>query len=84
MILNDHHMLLQPNDDIISVDGALVVRRMIELRVCRCRECDDTCTYLASLPYLLCVHCNNNHSQRADPDKWSSDYLGPVTGPRRV
>jgi len=75
---------LQPSDEIIlKPTGDLVVRRVIELRICRCRQCEDKCLRLASPSYVLCVNCHNNHSQKADPDDFHSEWLGAFSGPRQ-
>jgi len=85
MIVGDDQMNLK-DDDVIdrSVPGVLQVKRIITLNVCRCRQCDDKCSRLAEPPHLLCVHCNNNHSQREDPNNSLSKYLGPIRGKERA
>ena len=87
MRLPDELMKLKRGDDggivTSAVDGTLLVYRTVELRVCRCRECNDTCEWLAERPHTLCVTCHNNHSQKADPNNSFSEWLGPLVGPRR-
>jgi len=79
MILSNDDMLLRPDDEIIEADHcALVVRRVVELRVCRCRECEDKCVRLGEPPHTTCSICHNNHSQAVD-----GVYKGPLTGKLR-
>lgn len=75
---------LQEDDHITSKKGCLVVKRNIVriFGVCRCRECEDRCQTLTREPYrdskaMLCIYCNNNHTQKVD-GKW----VGPFVGPR--
>jgi len=79
MILSNDDMRLQRGDTIITsaVDGTLFVQRMVELRVCRCRECEDRCERLCCSPHTTCVICHNNHSQAVD-----GVYAGPLKGAR--
>lgn len=80
MIIRDEDMMLRPDDAIKKADwGGLVIERTIQLSVCRCRECEDACQALAGVPHLLCVHCNNHHTQLVN-----GEYKGPFLGPRRV
>ena len=72
--------ILSPEDKVIDKDGHLAVIRPITFYLCRCRECKDACKALSEVP--LCVHCNNNCTQKADPEKYYSEWLGPFTGPR--
>lgn len=73
---------LSSEDKVIVKDGHLAVIRPITFYLCRCRECKDACKVLTEAP--LCVRCNNGCSQRADPEKYSSKWLGRFTGPRRM
>jgi len=76
MILSNEVMTLKPDDEIIAADyGALIVRRVIDIYVCRCRQCEDKCTRLGDPPHLCCVICNNDHSQAVD-----GVYKGPFRG----
>lgn len=78
MILRDRDLRLLLDDKIVKVGDKLVVRRVVELSVCRCRECEDRCVRLADPKYYTCVVCNNNHSQKVD-GRW----VGPCTGERQ-
>lgn len=76
MILSNEDMTLKPEDEIIEAEHcALVVLRVVELHVCRCRECEDKCERLGDPPHLCCVICSNNHSQAVD-----GVYKGPFRG----
>lgn len=78
MILKDSELQLRQGD-VVKTSGAgnLVVERIITLTLCRCRQCEDRCLSLSDR--VLCVHCNNHHTQMV-----GKDYKGPYTGPRRV
>lgn len=80
MRISDKDMELREGDVIKGADwGGLVVERTIQLTVCRCRQCEDACDTLAEVPHLLCVHCNNHHTQNVN-----GEYKGPYLGPRRA
>jgi len=81
MIIPDQR--LSGDDTIIDKDGSLVVIRPITLSICRCRECKDACKTLSEPKYSLCCFCNNDCSQKADPNNSLSEWLGPFTGPRK-
>jgi len=56
----------------------LLVEKIIQFGVCRCRECKDRCDYLIErLQYVLCVRCNNYHTQKVE-----GVWVGPYTGLR--
>lgn len=79
MILSSEQMKLRPDDEVVeSEDCTLVVKRVVDLHVCRCRECEDKCERLGEPPYLTCSICHNNHSQAVD-----GIYKGPFRGPKR-
>lgn len=81
MILSEKDTMLQFDDEVkIAAWGGLIVERTIELALCRCRQCEDACEVLCEVPNMLCVHCNNHHTQK-DAD---GVYKGPHLGPRRV
>ena len=78
MILSNEDMTLRPDDDIeVAQSDHLVVKRIITLTVCRCRQCEDKCERLGEHPYFTCSVCNNNHSQDVD-----GVYRGPLCGSR--
>lgn len=78
MIISD--MFLSHDDEINeSAWGGLVVDRLVQFTVCRCRQCEDACEMLGEVPHTLCIRCNNHHSQVEN-----GVYKGPLTGPRRV
>ena len=77
-MISDTHSALRSDDEIVTNGkGQLSVSRVVSLNVCRCRQCSDNCELLAEPPHVLCVHCNNNHSQSVD-----GRFVGPFTGSR--
>ena len=72
-------MQLNLDDEPRFVGDMLVVDRTIQLNLCRCRECKDTCRNLSNSPHVICARCNNNHTQYEGPN-----YVGPYVGSRRV